>query len=261
MDYQKELDIAKAIAREAGDIMCRYFDGDQQRQIKSDGTPLTIADTTINSMVVRRLAEALPNDGVIGEEESNTDYGDGRKWFCDPIDGTKAFTWGVPTAMFSLGLVVDGHSVLGVTYEPMIDKLYWAVRGHGAFCNGRPIHVNSQTLEEGILGTTSSHYRIRKEAPYFDELLERRINMATFSGAVAKCARVAEGRFVGYIEELVNAYDMAASHVIIEEAGGRITDLDGNEYDYTKPFRGTIVSNGVVHDELVQIVAKSKRRA
>lgn len=257
MDYQKELDVAKAIAYEAGDIMRQYFDGDQQRQIKSDGTPLTIADTTINHMVIQRLAAALPDDGVIGEEESSTDYGFGRKWFCDPIDGTKAFTWGVPVAMFSLGLVIDGRPALGVTYEPILNKLYWAIRGRGAFCNDQPIHVNSQTLERGILGTTNSHHRIRNESPYFDELLERRIDMAAFSGAAAKCARVAEGRFVGYIGELASAHDMAASHVIIEEAGGRITDLDGHEYDYTKPFRGTIVSNGIVHDELVRIVTKN----
>ena len=100
--YEQELHTAQRIAREAGDIMRRYFDGDQQRQTKADGTPVTIADTTINSLVIQRLHETFPDDGVIGEEESTAGYGLGRKWLCDPVDGTKAFTWGVPTAMFSL---------------------------------------------------------------------------------------------------------------------------------------------------------------
>lgn len=252
--YQRELETALSIAREAGEIMRHYFDGDQQRTIKSDGTPLTIADTTINRMVIERLTAALPDDGVIGEEESTAGYGMGRKWFCDPIDGTKAFTWGVPTAMFSLGLVIDGQPVLGVCYEPMTDRMYRAVRGGGAFLCDQPIHVNDKTLETGILGTISSHYRIRTQAAYLDELLARRVDMAAFSGAVAKCVRVAEGRFVGYIEELVNAHDVAASHVIVEEAGGKITALDGTPIDYSHTFKGAIVSNGLVHDELVRIV-------
>ncbi len=258
--YTAELNEAKRIAELAGTIMRHYFDGDQQREIKHDGTPLTIADTTINRMVVEELAAPFPNDVVIGEEGSTGEYGQGRRqWFCDPIDGTKAFTWGVPTAMFSLALVVDGAPVLGVCYEPMLDRLYWAVTGQGAFCNGQRIHVNDQTLKTGILGTISSHFRIRNEAPYFNELLKRRVDMAAFSGAVAKCMRVAEGRFVGYIEELLNAHDIAASQVIVEEAGGKITDLNGETLDYTQPFKGAIASNGRIHDELVAIVSSSRQ--
>ena len=161
---------------------------------------------------------------------------------------------GVPTAMFSLGLVIDGNAHLGVTYDPFLDKLYWAIRGSGAFCNNAQIHVNDKTLASGILGIIGSHYRIRNEAPYLDELHRRHVDMAVFSGAVSKCVRIAEGRFVGYIEELVNAHDMAASQVIIEEAGGTVTAPDGSKIDYSKPFKGAIASNGIVHDELVALV-------
>lgn len=257
--YKQELASAQDIARKAGEIMRRYFDGDQQREKKSDGTPVTVADTTINSMVIDALSQDFPGDIVIGEEESTGGYGSGRRWFCDPIDGTKAFTWGVPTAMFSLGLVVDGQPVLGVCYEPMLDQLYFATIGGGAYRNDVQIHVNDQTLENGILGTISSQYRLRRHAPYVDALLDHpsRIDMAAFSGAVAKVVRIAEGRFVGYIEELVNPHDMAACQVILTEAGGRVTDMQGNAYNYTKPFKGTIASNGLVHGELVTICQSS----
>lgn len=256
-DMDNELNIAVQIAREAGEIMRTHFDSDQQRMIKSDGTPLTIADTTINRLVIERLAEHFPDDIVIGEEESTGEYGMGRRWFCDPIDGTKAFTWGVPTAMFSLGLVVDGRPMVGICYEPMLDRMYTAVRGEGAYRNGEKLQVNSLTLEQGIFGSISSHYRIRHEAPYLEELLQRRIDMAAFSGAVGKCVRVAEGRFTGYVEELVNAHDMAASEVIVTEAGGRVSSMTGQPLDYSRPFRGALVSNGVVHDELLAIIARA----
>lgn len=252
---EKDLTFAQSVAKEAGEIMRRYFDGDQQREIKDDGTPLTIADTSVNSMVLERVRAAYPDDGVIGEEESSVEYGTpGRVWICDPIDGTKAFTWGVPTAMFSLALMIDNVPVVGVGYEPVTDKMYWAVSGGGAFCNGNRITVNDVSLESGILGTTSSYSNMSTKRAYFDELVRRKVQLAAFSGAVAKCMRVAEGRFVGYEESYVNPYDVAASHVIVEEAGGKITAPDGAPLDYSKPFRGAIVSNGVVHDELIGLV-------
>ena len=256
--YTDELEQAKELAREAGEIMRQYFDGNQEMTIKEDSSPLTIADTAINRLVIEQLSKAFPDDGVIGEEESTTEFGMGRIWFCDPIDGTSAFTWGVPTAMFSLALVVDGRPVVGVCYEPMLDKLYWAVIGEGAYCNGQRIRVNDQTLETGLLGIISDAYRLRHETPYIDELLDRKINLAPFYGAVAKCVRVAEGRLVGYLEEYVSAHDVAASNVIVAEAGGRMTGLDGKEIDYSRPFKGAIVSNSIVHDELAHIVDISR---
>lgn len=258
--YTNELEQAKSLAREAGEIMRQYFDGNQEMTIKEDHSPLTIADTKINRLVIERLEAVFPDDGVIGEEESTVEFGMGRIWFCDPIDGTSAFTWGVPTAMFSLALVIDGRPVVGVCYEPMLDKLYWAVAGEGAYCNGRRLSVNTQTLEMGLLGIISDAYRLRHEAPYIDTLIDRHVNLAPFYGAVAKCVRIAEGRLAGYLEEYVSAHDVAASQVIVTEAGGRMTGLDGNEIDYSRPFKGVIVSNGIVHDELVRIVGETLRK-
>ncbi|HEY1085443.1 MAG TPA: inositol monophosphatase [Candidatus Saccharimonadales bacterium] len=253
MNYSKELKIAEGIAKKAGDIMRQYFDGGQQCVTKADGSPVTIADTEVNRMVIEELEKYFPDDGVIGEEESTSEYGMGRKWFCDPIDGTKAYTWGVPTAMFSLALVVDGVPVLGVAYEPMLDRIYTAVKGKGAFFGDQRLCVNDDALESGILAVISSPYRIRNQAAYFDKLLERKVNLAVFSGAVAKSVGVATGRYVGYIEELLNAHDIAAVQVIVEEAGGKVTDLHGKDLDYLKPIKGAIVTNSKIHNELVKL--------
>lgn len=252
MSYELELNKAIDIAYQAGAVMRQYFQVDHGRSTKSDGTPVTIADTTINTLVISSLASAFPDDIVIGEEESTGAYGLGRRWICDPIDGTKAFTWGVPTAMFSLALVVDGQPVVGVCYEPMLDTLYTATRGNGAYRNGQPIRVNTDSLEQGILAIASAPEDI-KTNPIVGRILDSGVTTAVFSGAVYKAAAVADGRFMGYVEHKVNAYDIAAIDLIVTEAGGKVSGLDGVRHDYSAPLKGVVVSNGVIHDYLVAL--------
>ncbi|MCW1888772.1 MAG: inositol monophosphatase [Candidatus Moranbacteria bacterium] len=252
--WHKELETAKSIAYEAGTIMRQYFHDGQEKEWKDDGTPVTIADVAINRLVIERISEAFPDDGVIGEEESNAGYGMGRKWFCDPIDGTKAYTWGVATAMFSLGLVVDGVPVVGVAYNPFIDTLYAAAKGQGAHCNGKPIQVSQKELHVGTIALTSNLEKLRGQNTLFEHLVQKNIRTASFSGGVCKCVLVASGRFEGYVEEMLGAYDIAASQVIIEEAGGMVTDLEGGALQYLKPFRGAVASNGIGHSELIEML-------
>lgn len=251
-EYKKELEIAKNIAKEAGLIMLKYFNEDQHIEIKEDNSQVTIADKLINSLVIERLTNSFPEDGVIGEEESNTEYGNGRKWFCDPIDGTKAFIWGTPTSMFSLSLVIDGVPVLGVTYDPFLNKLYEAVIKKGSFCNNIPLKVSNRRLEGGIVVVTSSIPKIMKAPEYLSNLSKTGVRFAAFSGAVYKACLVAKGKVEAYLEYGVSAHDMAAVHVIVEEAGGKITGLKGENLDYSKPFKGAVVSNGIVHDEVIK---------
>lgn len=256
MDYRKELDTAIGIATAAGDVMRRYMYADQGRVTKSDGTPVTIADTEVNNLVIDELSKRFPDDGVIGEERSTAQYGMGRRWICDPIDGTKAFTWGVPTAMFSLALVVDGVPVMGICYEPMLGRMYTAIKGEGAYLNGVRIHVNDQTLGTGILAIASGTDDIRNN-PTINNILNAGITTAVFSGAVYKSLGVADGRFVGYTEHKVNAYDIAAIEVIVTEAGGKVTSLSGDTNDYSRPLKGVTVSNGIIHSELLALTEQA----
>lgn len=251
-EYTKELEVAKSIAREAGPIMLKYFEEDQQVEIKEDNSQVTIADKLINSLVIQRLLKEFPEDGIIGEEESTAEYGIGRKWFCDPIDGTMAFIWGTPTSMFSLSLVVDGIPVLGVAYDPFLNKLYEAVVGQGSFCNRVPLKVSNKDLKGALVAVMSHVIRIMKAPEYLTHLEKAGVRFATFSGAVYKACLVARGKAEAYIEHGVNAHDMAAVHVIVEEAGGKVTGLKGEKLDYTKPFKGAVTSNGIVHDEIIR---------
>ncbi|MEI6480534.1 MAG: inositol monophosphatase [bacterium] len=250
-NFDKELETAVNIAKEAGTIMLKYFDDDQHVEIKADNSPVTIADKLINSLVIEKLAQTFSDDGVVGEEESTSGYGMGRKWICDPIDGTAGYTWSTPTAMFSLALVVDGKPVLGVAYDPFLNKMYIGRKGLPSECNNLPISVSKESIQEGVVGVTGSIRNLMKFS-HTEKLIEDKIKLACFSGAVYKAVLVAKGKFVGFIELGANAHDVAAVHIIVEGAGGKITSPDGKELDYSKPFKGCVISNGLVHDKLLE---------
>ncbi|MBV9159288.1 MAG: inositol monophosphatase [Candidatus Kaiserbacteria bacterium] len=251
MSYEQEFSAAKEIAKKAGAIMLQYFDGEQQLERKSDDSPITVADTLVNRMVIEELTRLFPQDGIVGEEESTAEYGMGRRWICDPIDGTKSFVIGVPTAVFSLALAVDGKIVLGVVYDPFLDKMFEATRGSGSFCNGIALHVSNEGLTDGYIAVTSRVNKIVNGSEHLRALAAQGARLVTFSGSVYKMCLIARGRLAGYVEEQLNPHDIAAGQIIIEEAGGKVTGMDGGELDYSKPFCGAVFSNGLVHDELL----------
>lgn len=257
MKFQKELEEAKKIARLSGEIMLRYFDADQNTKFKDDDTPVTKADVLVNELVIERLNKAFPEDGIVGEEKSTTKLSKNRIWICDPIDGTIGYVWGTPTAMFSLALVIDGKPVVGVTYDPFLDRLYEGVVGQGSFCNGVRLQVSNKKLYRGQIAVTSNIEKLKSHT-YISKLQEAGAFMPVFSGAIYKSCLVAKGKFEGYIETAVGNHDMAAVQVLIEEAGGKVTGLKGEDLYYDLPFKGAVVSNELVHDELVKMLEDYK---
>lgn len=251
--HQKELSTAKNIAEQAGQIMLQYFDSDMGTELKSDKTPITIADKLVNRLVIDELANVFPDDGVVGEEESTADYGMGRRWICDPIDGTAGFVWGVPTAMFSLALVIDGKPVVGVAYQPHLKKIYIAVKNQGAFLNkSTKLQVSNHTMEQGDIGLapdfiTKDHI----DDKFLRKLLSATRQPAIFPGAVFRSCQVAEGRLAGFPHPSLKPYDIAAAHLIVEESGGKVTGINGDPLDYSQVFHGAVISNGVCHEELL----------
>lgn len=205
-------------------------------------------------MVIAELAEYF-TDGVIGEEESTADYGRGRKWICDPIDGTKAFVLGVPTAMFSLALVVDGIPILGVAYDPFLDRLFWGVKGQGSYCNDNKLQVSANGLKGHYVGISSNNQRLIEKQETIDKVVEAGGKLEFTYGAVYKSCMVATGKAVGYFESAVNPHDIAAVHVIVEEAGGIVRGYDGKELDYTRHFKGAIISNKVSYEDLFKCIS------
>lgn len=258
MNYKNELSFAKDLARQAGEIMKKYYRGDQHVEIKDDNTPVTIADRAVNELVIEKIKSVFPDDGVLGEEASwKTDSE--RLWVCDPIDGTIGYTMHIPTSVFSLALVIGGKPVLAVVYNPQTDDLYHAATGGGAFRNDLPIKVSSKSWGENVHIIRSSNGKDVFNSPeLIQSLNEQGVYVNAMLGLVYQGCLMAEGAIEGRIFLYSGAHDIAAVKLIIEEAGGKVTDLDGNEQRYDQPINGAVMSNGLIHDKLLEIYANSR---
>lgn len=225
-------------------------------EIKEDNSPVTEADKEINDQVLAAVKAAHPDHGVIGEEASNHNDED-FVWLCDPIDGTIAYINNVPTSMFSLALVHNGAPVVGVAYNPWVDELYWATKHGGAFCNNVRLRVSQKPLRRAVLGATGSttaHPNVRESEAALGRIKQKGAFTINVPGSVFKGCLIASGFLEGLVFRGHGAHDIAATKLIIEEAGGKVTDLDGNEQPYNKPINGAVLSNGVIHNELLEIV-------
>jgi myo-inositol-1(or 4)-monophosphatase len=159
--------------------------------------------------------------------------------------------------MFSLGLAIDGVPVLGVTYDPFLDRLYEAVTGKGSYCNDKLMHVSSLKISGASVGVSSSTEKVLQnpsQAALITNLLDRGARLASFSGSVYRACLVARGKLAGYVEKDINTHDLAAVEVIVKEAGGMVTGFDGKPLDYSQAFKGAVISNTVTHADLLACV-------
>ena len=240
----KDLELALALADRADAITMRHFRTSLTVRTKADRTPVTEADEAVERMVRDELARARPDDGIIGEEFGSERRA--RNWIIDPIDATKNFVRGIP--VFATLIALD--DVVGVVSAPALARRWWASRSDGAFCNGEAIRVssvddiaNAQLSYDDI--TTFDKYG-RGDA--FLALL-RRCGRSRAFGDFWSHMLVAEGAVDVAIEPEVAHWDMAAVRVIVEEAGGRFTDLAGE----ARADGGSGVStNGRLHDAILE---------
>jgi myo-inositol-1(or 4)-monophosphatase len=257
MDYKTELAIAKELAYEAGKIMLNYFNSAAANPTqKSDSTIVTKADTEINDLVIKVLGEKTPDYSVWGEEQSaiidNSEY----TWVCDPVDGTQPFAKVIPISTFSVALVnKDGQSVVGVVYDPFQDRLYEAVIGKGAFLNGKKIEVSTTSDLNGAY-LDEELWINREEQVTFndpkDALNKAGSKVTTLCSACITGCFVAQGSYDALLFGQGKPEDIAALSVIVSEAGGKVTDLFGDNQRYDRNIKGAIVSNGLIHGALLE---------
>ncbi|QYG90985.1 hypothetical protein HC251_00075 [Iamia sp. SCSIO 61187] len=222
---------------------------------KGDGTPVTAADREAERLIRAELASRHPDDGVLGEEEPETPGTSGRRWILDPIDGTKAFTHGVPLYS-NLLAVEDEHGIaIGVINIPALGETVWAGRGRGCFCNGEPARVSTVgSIDESFISTSGF-------SPWSDEALlalqQTDAHLRTWGDGYGYVL-VATGRVEAMIDPAAELYDLAPMPVIMAEAGGRFTSLDGED----GPGHGSgIASNGLLHDDLLALLGGADRTA
>ena len=224
----KELEVALQAAAAAADISRRYYNGNFSVRIKEDRTPVTQADVECEQAIRRILCDAFPQYGFYGEETGKTRVGARELWLVDPIDGTKGFVRQYPFFSTQIALMRDGEVVLGVSSGTMFDEMAWAERGHGAWLNGTRLKVSSIDDPQRAAVSTGNL-----------KSLARGKGWAALAGIVADADRIrgygdfyhyhllASGKIEAVIESDVNILDIAALSVIVDEAGGIFSDLNG----------------------------------
>jgi fructose-1,6-bisphosphatase/inositol monophosphatase family enzyme len=238
--------------------MLEHFNTSLEIEIKTDNSPVTIADKQINQLVLDAVAASYPGHSVRGEEGSNQKMGDEYVWVCDPIDGTIPFSLGIPTNVFSLALVKDGRPIIGVIYDPYLKRLYSAEHSRGAHLNGQAIEVNTLTSIDphAIVGLSGPKSSLVDLIGLRSAVAKTGARIMIYTSCVYEGALVAAGHFVAEVFPGSTAHDVAALKIIIEEAGGRVTDLDGHDQRYDMPVTGLVASNGLVHNEMLSLVAR-----
>lgn len=246
---QATLDTAVALLRAAGERTLRWFRAtDLAVERKGDGTPVTVADTDAERFLREQLAAAFPGDGVLGEEEPSTASTTGRRWIIDPIDGTKAFTCGVPLYSNLLALEDEHGIAVGVVHLPALGETVWAGRGLGCWSERGPARVSDQPSLAGayVMSSSFSHW-----APGQVAALEAAGAVLRTWGDGYGFALVATGRVAAMVDPAVEPYDIGPMPVLSAEAGGRFTDLQG---EVTIEGGSGMASNGHVHDELLTLL-------
>lgn len=239
-------EIAVDLARRAGELTLEYYHGGVETEHKADGTPVTAADRGAEALLRREIRSRFPDDGLVGEEHGTEPGTSGRTWILDPIDGTKSFVRGVPLWGVLIGLEIDGEAALGVIHLPALSETVVAWRGGGCWWNGRPARVS------GVAELGSSLVNL-SDFPE-DDALDPVLAAAGLQRTWGDCygyVLVATGRAEVMIDPVVNVWDVAAVQPIIEEAGGRFTDLRG---EATIRGGNAVGSNGLVHDAVLERV-------
>jgi myo-inositol-1(or 4)-monophosphatase len=253
------LDSAVQAARAAGQIQRERLWGEYSINFKGEKNLVTEIDRLSEDVILRHLRAACPDCDVLAEESGALDSGSSMRWIVDPLDGTTNYAHGFPWFAVSIALEVSGEIRLGVVYHPMMDELFTCIRGSGAWLNGRKISVSGrQPLKNCLLATGFPYDRAQSNENNFDnfvhfQLAARAVRRA--GAAALDLAYVAAGRLDGFWECKLHPWDVAAGKLLVEEAGGTVTNHANEPYSIAD--HRILASNGHIHQEMVQILASS----
>jgi 3'(2'), 5'-bisphosphate nucleotidase len=268
-EYGRELEAACRLAREAGALALEYYDRPlhvEQKQTADDREPVTEADRAANALIVAGIRQAFPDDGILAEESVDTArrLTKRRVWMIDPLDGTNGFIARDGDFAVQIGLAVEGISMLGVVYQPLPDVLYWAVTGLGSWIEraGLPVERASVSTHSEVaemrLAASRSH-----RSPRMDRVLrELGVKEEVRRGSVGiKIGLIIEQQCDLYVHlsPRTKQWDTCAPEIILQEAGGRLTDLFGFPLGYNaadvQNRNGLVASNGAAHDRVIAELA------
>lgn len=217
---------------------------------------VTEADHASEKAIIEVIKKTFPDHFILTEESGELPQDSAYKWIVDPIDGTINFAHGIPINCVSIGVEYNGEIVLGMVFNPHINELFFAEKGKGATLNGIPIRVSSETdaMKSCLVTGFPYTYINTPKGPLevFDRLIREGVPVRRLGSAAIDLCWTAAGRFDGFYEHKLEAWDSAAGYLIVEEAGGKVTDFSGNPFSvYQHPILAT---NGLIHDEMLRII-------
>jgi myo-inositol-1(or 4)-monophosphatase len=251
----------EAVVR-AGEIQMARFGSELQIEKKGTIDLVTEIDVEVERMFRALIADRFPEHAVLAEEMGQTGAGARHRWVFDPLDGTTNYAHGIPIFCSTLALEIDGVPSVAAVYDPNRRELFTAERGVGAWLNGKPLRVSqSRTLIDSVLVTGFPYdirepQRMREILTLFTGFLGQARAIRRLGSAAIDLCWVAAGRMDGFWEQALKAWDVMGGALIVEEAGGRVTGLDGSPWDAHQGH--VLASNGHIHDAMLRIAQSSK---
>jgi myo-inositol-1(or 4)-monophosphatase len=262
---QHELDVARSLAVKAGAVARSFYSKLAETDVDEKGRNdfVTVVDHESQRIIVEGLRKAFPDDFVVAEEKLAPGVNEGResstrRWYIDPLDGTTNYIHAYPHFAVTMALQIDGRMSVAVTYSPLLDETFTAIRGQGTHLNGHRVQVSTLKDENRILLGTGFPFRARHLLDLYLRSFAHFFNHARGirrgGSAAMDLAYVAAGRFDGFWEMTLSPWDMAAGILLIEEAGGRVTDYFGGD-SYLESGH-VVASNGLLHDWMLDGIGK-----
>lgn len=244
-------------ATEAGAAVLKYYFNNKELKISNKegvNNLVTEADHAAEKAIMDTIRENFQDHFILSEESGEMATSSEYKWIIDPLDGTVNYAHGIPICCVSIGLEQNGKMIMGAVYNPFFDEFFLAERGKGATLNGEPIGVSQKaTVMDSCIVTGFPYtYLDMPNGPLdvFDRFIRKGVPVRRLGSAAIDLCWVASGRFDGFYEHKLNAWDSAAGFLILEEAGGKVTDFEGTYYS---PYQPQIVAtNGKIHDEIIK---------
>jgi myo-inositol-1(or 4)-monophosphatase len=261
MENWQLLAFAEDVARGAGDILRRNYGRQQTIHFKGEIDLVTEVDRESERYILGRIREAFPGHGILSEESPEQTAPSPYRWIVDPLDGTTNYAHGYPCFCVSIGVERDGEMAAGAVYDPLLDEMYTATAGAGAFRNGERIGVSAiPDLRKGLLATGFA-YDVKVSADnnfdYFRAFVFTGQAIRRDGSAALDLCYVACGRFDGFWELKLKPWDTAAGFLILREAGGVVTRLDGSAYDIRQP--DILASNGRIHERMIEVLKSASK--
>jgi myo-inositol-1(or 4)-monophosphatase len=247
----------KTIAKEAGKLVRKGYHASKTVTHKGVVDLVTEYDVRTEELIVRRLKEHFPEYALVGEETGQSSGSRERVIYIDPIDGTTNFIHGIPHLGISLGVWEQGRPVMAVVYNPILNELFWAEAGKGAYCNGEPLRVSTRgELQQSLIATGFPYAKVEQGAEYrwvidvLTSLLPHIRDIRRLGAAAIDLCYLAQGRTDAFYEIDLKPWDVSAGVLIVQEAGGHVTNLAGEPHDLAD--KGNVPSTGRIHGQLLE---------